>query len=273
VLHWAHNPSTDEMLGRNELYRDMQRYLSKALNVEVALHRVSGYSSVVEAMRAGKVDFASLSPMTYVVAGARAGAEVVAIPGDDKGPGTYQSCIIVRADSPIRTMADLVRDSKKLTFAFVDPASTSGHLMPRAFLESQGVAPETGFRKIMFSQQHLNSVFTVVSGKVDAAATMVGLLKTLIERGKIRESDLRILWTSGPIPQSPVIVQKQLPEETKKRIQKAFLELHEHEPELAKVLGGLTKRDVFRYHAGSDKDYDPVREIARNVKSIQFLEE
>ncbi len=272
-LRFAYNPSTDDVETSLKRYRRLQQYLEKELAMPVELTQASGYSSTIEAMRARKVDCATMGPMSYLIAAQRAGAEAIVLPGTtSKGPGTYQSCIIVRGDSPVKSLEELLAHGKKVTFAFVDPASTSGHLIPRAFLESKGIDPETAFRKVHFSNSHLTTLYTVLGGKVDAAATMPSMIEALIARGKLKRGDVRLLWQSPPIPQSPVVMRKDLPAGFKERVRKAFLDLADKDPDLARAMQATTTHSDFRYFPATDSMYDGLREIARNVKNTRMLE-
>lgn len=272
VLRFAYNPSADDIQANPERYRRLRDYMSKTLNMPVDLVQASGYSATIEAMRANKVDVAAMGPLSYLIAVQKAGVEALVLPGRASGPITYQSCIIVRADSPIRTLDDLIRDSKKYTFAFVDPASTSGHLIPRTFLEGKGLDVEKDFRKMFFSTNHPTTLYTVTGGKVDAGATMPGMIHAMEANGKLKAGEVRILWESPEIPVSPVTVRKALPEAFKNEIKQAFLNLADADPALAQALQVTTRHPDFRYYPASDSMYDGLRQVARDLKSVKILE-
>lgn len=272
ILRFAYSPSADDIQASNKRYQGLKDYLGKALNMPVDLVQASGYSATTEAMRANRVDLATMGPLSYLIAVQKAGAEALALGGNSAGPLTYRSCIIVRTDSPIKTLDDLIRDSKKYTMSFVDPASTSGHLIPRVFLEGKGLDVEKDFRKMFFSTSHPLSLYTVTGGKVDAAATMPAMIHTMEENGKLKKGEVRILWESQDIPTSPVTVRKSLPEAFKKEILAAFLNLAKADPDLAAALQVTTKHKDFRYYPATDAMYDPLRAIAKDLKNVKILE-
>jgi phosphonate transport system substrate-binding protein len=276
VLRLAYNPSSDDVQQTNQRYQMLREYLQKELAIPVEMVVAAGYGATVEAMRARKIDAATMGPMSYLLAAEKANAEAIAIPGTNQGPGTYQSCIIVRADSPIKTIDELIQGGGKYTFSFVDPASTSGHLIPRAYLESRDIVPEKHFRKLHFANQHVTNVYTVLGGKVDAGATMPAMITNLLSRGKVKEGELRTLWESKPIPQSPVCMRKDLPAAFRQDVQKAFLNMHTKAPGLAESFLTVTKRPPgvthFQYYPATDASYDGLREIARGVKSMKMIE-
>lgn len=272
VLRYAFNPTADDIQTSTKRYQQLVDFLGRKLKLPVSMVQAAGYSTTIEAMRANKIDAGTIGPLSYLIGSQRAGLEPLVLPGRTDGPSTYQSCIIVRADSPIQSLAELVRDSRKYTFAFVDPASTSGHLVPRVFLQSQGIDPERDFRKMFFSTNHPTTLYTVTGGKVDAGATMASMIRTMEENGKLKRGEVRILWESEPIPGSPVVVRKELPERFKEELRQAFLSLHEEAPELAAELQVTSKYPDFRYHPASDQMYDGLRAIAKDLKNVRILE-
>ena len=91
-------------------------------------------------MRADKIDVAFFGPFSYVLAAEPVEAEAIITGGTDAGDvATYHSCIVTRPDSGITCIEDLLANASEITFSFVDPASTSGNLIPRGYLLSIGV--------------------------------------------------------------------------------------------------------------------------------------
>ena len=98
----------------------------------------TSYAAVVEAMCAERVDVGWVSPLAYILAREKCGADMSLVSITRVGTN-YWGAIVTRADSPIRTVEDL----KGKRFAWVDPSSTSGYLFPRAMLQEHGVTPES----------------------------------------------------------------------------------------------------------------------------------
>ena len=193
----------------------------------------------------------------------------------DGGQGSYAGVIAVAKNSPIRTIQELVAHSKELTFSFVDPASTSGFLVQRAYLQSVGLDPDKDFKKTMFSMNHVASAMTLIAGKVDAAAMMSNLPPLLISRGKLHPGDIRILWTSPPLPSSPIAVRKNLPKGFKEEIRQALLDIPTAAPDLWEMWPSR-KMESYRNSiliAGNDAMFDGLRQMARNVKNLSLLEQ
>jgi phosphonate transport system substrate-binding protein len=178
----------------------------------------------------------------------------------------------VRGDSPIKTIDELLASAEKYTFAFVDPGSTSGHLIPRAYMEGRDFNPEKRFRKIHYANDHLTTAYTVLGKKVDAGAMMPNIVRILESKGKIKPGELRYLWVSSKIPQSPVVVRKDIPQEIKDRIRAAFLGLADADPVLAKEMQVTTQYPDFCYYPASDATYDELRKIARSQTTMRLVE-
>jgi len=272
TITYAYSNTADDIQTNPQRYKLLAAYLSKAVGVPVNIVPTNGYGPAVEGMRAGKVDVATMGPLTYIIATQKGGVEPLVIRGRANGPATYQSSIIVRNDSPIQTLQDLIRDPAKYPFAFVDPASTSGHIIPRAFLESHGVDVEKDFRKMFFSSGHPTSLYTVIGGKVDAAATMPEMIHTMEGNGKIKPGQVRILWESAEIPASPVVVRSALPANIRDKLRQAYLDMPKAAPEVVAALQVTTADPDYRYYVATDAMFDGLRKITRDLKNVKILE-
>lgn len=275
VLHYAYSPNAEQLQG-GSLRRDLMRaYLEKELHIPVEVVMVQGYAPVVEAMRAEKVDIASISPLSYLIAAQKAGAQAIIARGYPDGSlGGYRSIIAVPKDSPYRSMQDLKAHAKDMVFAFADPASTSGDLYPRVGLLKAGIDPDKDFKKIVYADGHLAALMSVKSGKVDAGAFAQQYMNRLIQQGKMSPNDIRVLWTSEPIPNQPIAVRKALPDQLKKEIQAAWLDM----PTKAPALFASLNKNVYSSISGNtfiavnDATYDGLRKYALQVKQFNFLE-
>ncbi|MDG9885736.1 phosphonate ABC transporter substrate-binding protein [Pseudomonas sp. GD04058] len=193
--------------------------LQAQLGMPVKPFVATDYNGVIEALRSRKLDVAYLGPFSYVLANQVAGAEAFAVAVTRKtGKSAYHSLIISRADSPIKSLADL----KGHTFAFVDPSSASGHLFPKAGLEQAGYTPETTFSRMIFSGSHDASILAVANRKVDAAAVADRILATALAQGSVKQGELKVVWTSPDIPESPMVWRKDLDPALKQKLAAAL---------------------------------------------------
>jgi len=252
-------------------YRGMIREeMGKALGLKITEINVADYNSVVEAMRTGKADIVNFGPVTYVQANRRSGAEAMVGPapfGDKKLSG-YTSLIVVKADSPIKTMEDL----KGRTFAFVDPASTSGNYVPTMELMNAfpGMTNEDFrtngrfFSSVTYSGRHQNGLQAVINGDIDAAPISSDILGGEIAAGRVKESDFRVIHESARIPPNPVIaIRGALPEDLKAKA-KAFL-LSYKDPKYFQYMLGIGPEKEPEFVEVVDSDYDYVRDLMDKV--------
>jgi phosphonate transport system substrate-binding protein len=255
----------------------LRNYLSGRLGISVEITEATGYGGTIEAMRSRKIDAASLGPFAYLLASEKAGAEAIVTLGlkRDGSPGDYAGTLSVAASSPIRSMDEAVKHAKDLTISFVDPASASGYLVERAYLDSLGLDPEHDFKKVVFSNNHIFSAMTLVAGKADIAAISENTLATLKRTGRVKDGAIRTLWTSPRIPNSPIAVRKELPADLKKMLQDAFIEMPATAPEAYAAMFSATTRLAspdITYVRVTDAAFDGLRAMARNVKHVQLLD-
>lgn len=128
------------------------RHFTEALGVPFRVFRATDYAATVEALRADQAEFGYLGPAVYVLARRVAGDKIVPIASgtDLDGAAGYHPIIIVRADSPFRSLADL----RGRTLARADPNSASGFALPQFSLRREGIDPATYFSRTPFSGNH-----------------------------------------------------------------------------------------------------------------------
>ena len=259
---------TEDQIEMLKKFGPVQEYLETELGMNIETFTATDYTSVIEAMRADKIDVAFFGPFSYVLAAEQAEAEAIVTGGTEAGDvATYQSCIVTHPDSGITCIEDLLANASETTFSFVDPASTSGNLIPRGYLLSMGVDPDTDFKTCMFAGGHDASGLAVKSGNVDAGAIYDIGYNRLIESGAATPDDLIVIWTSDPIPKSPIAVRGDLDPVLKNRIQQAFVDMPEKDPEAMKAFESKWEKNEM-YVAIDDSTYEYVRGIGRALGYI-----
>lgn len=231
--------------------RQLLEALEQKLGVEVQGFVAVDYNGVIEALRAGHVDVAYLGPFSYVKSAQIADVEAFAV-AETRAPGGegYRSQIVVHADSEHRSIADL----QGKNFAFVDPTSTSGYLLPMVALRKADMDPRRHFKNVIYTGGHDANLLAVKHAKVDGATVADRILRAAIEKGVVDAGELRVIWSSDAIPESPMVWRKALPAESKERIRSAFLGLRNIEfGDQGQLLG---------YKPTNDAAYDVVREAA-----------
>ncbi|MGJ3242411.1 MAG: phosphate/phosphite/phosphonate ABC transporter substrate-binding protein [Opitutales bacterium] len=273
-LRLAFTPSEDDPEKRRHRFQELADYLTQEIGIPVEITRASSYGPTIEAMRAHKIDIAQTGSFAYMIAHEKAGAEAIITRGTEEGPGIYNSVIVTSPLSGIDSIDEMINRADELTFSFTDPASTSGHLVPRSALESFGIEAERDFRRVVFTMSHTNSAMTILSGKVEVGGISGNTYQRLLEADKIEPGDLKILWESPPIPTGPLSIRGDLPEDLKKAVQQAYLDIRIKHPVLwadIRQASGFEPHEPFFYLPAEDSMWDPLREIARNLETMDLL--
>jgi phosphonate transport system substrate-binding protein len=267
---------SDDMTETLNYVESFSKYLSVELDIPVNYIKATDYTAVIEAMKSHKVDIAMLGPFSYVMASYRADAEALVTLGTEEGHAhAYKSLLITNANSSIYSMDDVKANASDLIVSFTDPASTSGHLIPRAVLKKHGLNAETDFKSMVFSGSHAASILTCISKKTDIAFANNLSWRRVEEFQKLDMSKLRIIWESGPIYPDPVCVPKQMDEKLKAKIKKALIELKTKDTAAWNQFihydhAGDPLCDSLRYISIHDSAYNSLRDIARSIDKFDL---
>ncbi len=236
-------------------------YLSAYMGIPVKFEMKKTYKPLVDGLKSGEIDFANTGPLIYVKAHDVAGATplVKPIPVSGKSP-FYQSYIIVRKDSGIKTISQL----KGKKFAFTDKESASGFLIPVLILTEAGVKDFKFFSDVLYTGDHDSSVSAVYNGYADGA----GVSNYLFAKGtNERLVDLEVIKKSDPIPTAPIVVRANMPPDVVKKIKEAFLSI---DPDKKENRYFLDLIQVKSYIEASDKEYEPIRKAAKAIEKMGF---
>lgn len=254
---------TEETTQEVNLYKPLIDRLKKETGKKVEFYMPTSYSSVVQALINGWVQVGVLGPESYVIAKKKdPNLEVFATYAKKKGhlqeegPG-YRSDLITSKGSGF----DSIEKLKGKILGLVEPASTSGDLIPRAIFAKQVLhGPlENYFSKVVYTGGHDLATLAVKEGRVDAAFVATHRFDNVVDRGLVKTEDFNVLWKSPLIPQDPFVYRGDLCPELKAHIRDTFLKLNEA-PDAKKFLDNLRSE---RFVPISDSDYDVVREAEK----------
>jgi phosphonate transport system substrate-binding protein len=248
-------------------------YLQKKLGMDVEFYYTTDYTAVIEALRAKKIHMAELTPFAYIMATQHPGLTPIATLGINGKPTLYHSIIFTNPKTGIKTMDDVKARSKSLTLCFADPASTSGHLIPRAYLNSIGLDPDKAFKETMFAGSHAASILSVKSGKVDIGCSSSDLaLNKLIREGIVKKEDIVTLWTSPPIVNDVITVRNDLNKNFIKKIQNAFFDAAKDDfASFSKYVALFYPHpEQMSYVPVQDSAYNSLRRIAGGIKDLKL---
>lgn len=228
----------------------LKAYLEETLGKRIEIIVTTDYSSMIEAMRFGRIEVAYFGPFSYVLAKSRApGIEPFAV-GIEGGSPTYHSVLIAGVDSPVRTLEDI----RGRSFGFGDQASTSSHLAPRAHILSHaGLDGDSDYRPVHLGT-HDAVARAVQAGQIPAGALSKAIYDVLVERGTIDADRLVELELTAPIPNYPIVMQGDLNADLKADIRNAFLNMEDE--------AVLRAFRVEGFAATDDSAYDILRETA-----------
>lgn len=237
-------------------YEPFGDYLAQELGVEVELFVAADYAGVVAALSSERIDLAYLGALTYAQAEQQADVTPLVTEVDPvTGTPQYESAIVVPTDSDLESVADLVEAGG--SFAFGDPASTSGSLYPRVMLTEAGVECSTvtltdcpPLESVTFTGGHDATAQAVLSGAVDAGGLELRVLRRLESDGSVPDGELRVIGTRL-VQGYPWVARTALGQQALDEITTAFLRLTD--PGLLDLLRAK------EYVAVDAADYDEVR--------------
>jgi len=250
------------------LYQPVLKHLKEVTGKEINFMMPTSRASVIEAMMSKFVDIAVHGPYSYIIGNEKdKNIEVFATyakkPGiiAEEGPG-YKCVIITKKGSKFTTIESL----KGSTLALVDPASTSGSLIPRiSFPKVIGMPIDKYFKKIVYSGGHDLSTLAVQDGRVDAAFVATHRFDEVVYAGKVKKDDFNFIWFSEWIPGDPICYRLSLCPDLRKKIEDAFLNLH-NVPGADKYLENVKASKMVRM---TSKDYDIIRELKKVEDEIK----
>ncbi len=229
----------------------LRAHLERALSRQVEILVTTDYSSMIEAMRFGRIEVAYFGPFSYVLAKSRApGIEPFAV-GVERGSPTYHSVMIAQAGGPVRELVDI----RGRPFGCGDQASTSSHLVPRATILQRASLVGGRDYRVVHLGTHDAVARAVQGGQIPAGALSKPILDTLIRRGTIDAARIVEIGLSEPIPNYPMVLQGNLAEPLKAAIRAAFIDLRD-----AEVLRSFR---VEGFAPTNDEAYNVLRETAR----------
>jgi phosphonate transport system substrate-binding protein len=237
------------------LYHQIAHIISEKMGCPVDLLIGTSYNATIEAMRAGKIDVAEFGPLSYILANKIAGAEVVATYATPEGkPDTYTASVVTWPGSGITTLKGVAGH----TFAYSDPASTSGHLFPAYALKGAGIDPDHGVRAV-YAGSHTASYEALLHHKVEAGEINSAEILSAQRAGIYKSTDFVTLWTSPPIPDDPITVRSNLPPVFKAKLTEVLQTLDLSSIPAAELkITGLKGKG---YVAIDDHAYDGIRSL------------
>lgn len=235
--------NAQDRLNNNECLRAKTEEL---LGVETKLFAPADYNGVIQGLLGGTIDMAWLGASGYAktyLSDPEAVEPILVKVNVDGGYG-YHSIGFARKDSGITSLEDM----QGKVFGFGDPNSTSGFLIPSIEIpEITGATMTSGdyFGEVKFSGGHEQTIVGVNNGDFDGGVTWAdglgnwedgynsGALRRAVDAGLVDMNDLVQIWQSNPIPEGPIVLRKDLPEDVKVKFTALMASLPAMDPDCA----------------------------------------
>lgn len=225
-LRFAVGPFQPTPSDTRTAYGPFFEHLAEAVGRDYKLTVTNDWAGIAIALANGQVDVAWMGPWGYVLAHNEGGAQAIATVKYDGRP-TYHAIVLARPGLEIEHWP---QDAEGLSISFADVGSTSGWLIPTYWLRTQGIAPKTFFR-YRDGASHAANVIAVASGQTDLATDYDRNLKAMIESGAVERSAVKVVWTSDPLPNDPLVVRDGLDPDVVRRLQETVVSMTEDQAE------------------------------------------
>ncbi|HBD91540.1 MAG TPA: phosphonate ABC transporter substrate-binding protein [Gemmobacter sp.] len=251
----------------------LRGYAEEALGVPVKLFAPADYDGVIQGLLGGTIDMAWLGASAYakVYLTDPEAVDVALVKTNLDGSFTYHSIGFARKDKGVASLADL----KGKVFAFGDPNSTSGYLIPSVEIPAEiGATMENGdyFGEVKFVGGHEQTIVAVANGDVDAGVTWAdgqgnwedgynsGALRKAVDAGLVDMNDLVEIWKSKPIPEGPVVLRRALPQDAKDKMIELVKGMHAKDADCAY---GIAAGETAGFTPITHDYYDSIIEVRK----------
>lgn len=244
--------NAQDRLSANECYRAK---IEEALGVPVKVFTPADYDGVIQGLLGGTIDLAWLGASGYAKTYLTdpEAVEVKLTKQNLDGSTGYYSIGFTRKDTGITSMDD----AKGKVFAFAEPNSTSGYLVPAAELTAKYGKLEDYFAEVKFSGGHEQTVVGVSNGDFDAGVSFAdglgnwedgynsGAFRKAADAGLVDMNNLVEIWRSKLIPEGPMVVRKALPQDVKDKVTQVTADLWETDKDCGYGVAGGEAKDFI----------------------------
>ena len=237
-------------------YHQLLEYIANKLGRQIQLVQRKTYGEINELIGMGQIDLAFICSGPYAGGKEKFGFQALAMPRV-RGSHLYQAYLIVNKDSPFQKLDDL----RGKSFAFTDPESNTGKLVPTYWLNKTGAKPEDFFGKTIYTYSHDNSIRAVAMSLVDGAAVNGQVWEYYNYSDPVFAAKTRIIKRSQPFGNPPVVASSRVPHQMKERIRNLLLKMH-LDPKGKKILDELM---IDGFIAPKEECYDPILAMKKSL--------
>jgi len=242
-------------------YTEMINYVGEKIGKKVEVVQEENYDKMDGLLESKALNIAFLCAGPYVKDHDKFGAELLVAP-QSYGKPVYYAYIIAHKDSPAKSLSDL----KGKKFAFTDPKSNTGKMVPEYMIAKQyNATPENYFSEVLYSKSHDKSIEMVAKKLADGASIDSLIYDYAAKKNPVYTQLTKIIEKSPPYGIPPVVVNKDIDPKLKEAVKNAFLNMHK-DPKGKAILAGIM---VDKFIIPKDSDYDSVREMAKFISNMK----
>ncbi len=240
-------------------YTPLLEHIKSETGIDYELIIPPTYEGLLEMFRDKEVDMALFGAITYAHANIKYGAIPLALRDIDL---KFSSVVLVTTDNPAKNIFDL----KGSKFAFGTKLSTSGHLMPRYFLEEREIFAETFFDTVLYTGAHDKTAKLIRDGVVDAGVLNTKIADAMYQDGRIDTGEVKVIWESPTYANYVWAVQPYVKELLQQQLVKAFLSLQSENDRHLKILAANSAK---YYLPARNEFFKTAREIVIKLESLE----
>lgn len=237
-------------------------YLSEQTGLKVEFVPSVDYAALVTGFQRGEIHLAWFGGLTSVQARnlVPEAESIVQRPRDAE----FQSVFITQEGSGINSLEDL----KGKSFTFGSESSTSGHLMPRYFINEAGIEPNTDFNgKPNFSGSHDTTYKLIESGSFQAGALNISVWEAAVKEGKVDTTKVKVFYTTPDYYDYNWTVNSNLEEVfgkgTKQKVKEALLSFTGEPKEIADLF------QTDKFIETKNDNYQKIEQVAKELEIIK----
>ncbi len=238
-------------------YDPLLQYLSEQTGLDFTLVLPADYEELLSLFGTDEIDLALFGGVTFAQANSLHQAEPLVMRDVDT---RFVSVFLVRHNDPATDLSDL--EDKVL--AFGDSLSTSGHLMPRYFLQqNKQIIPENFFSQVIYSSAHDKTAYMIRDGEADIGALNAEIVSAMLRDGRLKKGELRVVWQSPPYPNYVWAVSKHLDDDIKTQLRDAYLQLDVNDEHHRRI---LTDLGATSFLPAGLRQFQPLQQIAADLE-------
>ncbi|MCP3979093.1 MAG: phosphate/phosphite/phosphonate ABC transporter substrate-binding protein [bacterium] len=232
-----------------EQYAPLIEHVAESTGLEIEFSIPETYEQLVDWFHEDRIQLAWFGGLTFLHAERRTGARALVTRDVDL---EFTTDFLVSRSRVEPSLQEFAGE----TFAFGPPLSTSGHLMPRYDLGTEGIEPESFFGDVLYSDGHDQTARWVSDGRIDVGAVNSVVVESMFREGRLSADRVRVLRTTPPYRNYVWAIRPDVPPAIRVALVDAFLGLDASIPAHAAILSRLGARGFV---PASHADYEELR--------------